>query len=165
MLEETVLQWTKDWKQQGLEEGLRVGKAEVLILFLAFRFGKADMPDEIGEPTSEQCLSKSVYFSTFQDTPSSKEPPSFEPINDLEDILLNLGHICEEMKKYWNRQGFEEGVKLGWVQSLTLLLAERFSVVPPELQKRIDQASQVQLALWLINLLDAQTIGEVLRND
>jgi hypothetical protein len=161
---ENDLGWATEWKQQGIEEGLRVGKAEVLMLLLAFRFGKADMPDESGEPTSEQWLNKSVYFSTFQDTPSSIEPPLFEPLNDLEDILLNIGHIYEEMKKYWNRRGFEEGVKLGWAQLLTRLLTKRFSAVPPELQARIDQASQVQMALWLIDLLDAQSIEEVFRS-
>jgi hypothetical protein len=165
MLEETVLQWTKDWKQQGLEEGLRVGKAEVLILLLAHRFGEPATPNRIGEPTSEQPLDSSVYFSTVQDKTSSTNLPSLEAFNDLEDIALNLGHVCEQMKKYWHRQGFEEGVKIGRAWSLTHLSAQCLSIVPPELQKRIDQASQEQLGHWLVNVLDAQSIGEVFRND
>jgi len=39
MLEQNVIDWTRDWKQQGLEEGRRQGEATLLLLQLERRFG------------------------------------------------------------------------------------------------------------------------------
>lgn len=42
MLAERVVEWTRDWKQQGIEEGRQEGEAALLMRLLELRFGPLD---------------------------------------------------------------------------------------------------------------------------
>ncbi|PPD43774.1 MAG: hypothetical protein CTY16_12610 [Methylobacter sp.] len=56
MLAETVEQWTKDWKQQGLEQGIHLGESAVLKRQLIRRFKviPPEMLDRIEQAMPEQ---------------------------------------------------------------------------------------------------------------
>jgi predicted transposase/invertase (TIGR01784 family) len=56
MLAETVEQWTKDWKQQGLEQGIHLGESAVLkrLLIRRFKVIPPEMLDRIEQAMPEQ---------------------------------------------------------------------------------------------------------------
>ncbi|MBT9100123.1 DUF4351 domain-containing protein [Methylovulum psychrotolerans] len=72
MLAETVEQWAKDWKQQGLEQGFQQGEASALKHLLLRRF-KAIPPEtltRIGQATPgqlEQWLENILDAATLED--------------------------------------------------------------------------------------------------
>ena len=60
------------------------------------------------------------------------------------------------------RQGRDEGIRQGRAEVLARQLRRRFGLLPPDVVERLGQASAAELDTWAENVLDAETLDEVL---
>ena len=59
------------------------------------------------------------------------------------------------------QQGMQKGMRQGEALALQKLLTKRFGVIPPDVLARISSASQEQVDLWLDQVLDVGSLGDL----
>lgn len=85
------------------------------------------------------------------------------------DDLLEIKDMLTEHSRSWTHQwkmeglteGRKEGLHEGQATMLRNQLTHRFGPLPDSIQQRLDKASSEQLEAWALNLLDAESLGEV----
>ncbi len=67
-----------------------------------------------------------------------------------------------EWKQHWRLEGEQKGRQEGKAQVLLRLLERRFGSVPDPVRDRIARAELADLDQWIMRVLDAGSIDEVL---
>lgn len=78
------------------------------------------------------------------------------PVNTLEELAM----MISEKPGVWAQQWKQEGQ----ASLLLRLIERRFGTIPGDVSQRIHAATESQLTLWSLNLLDADALDEVFRN-
>ena len=84
-----------------------------------------------------------------------------------------LAERVKEWTHQWKQEGLQEGLQEGMKEGLQegrheggvivlrTQLLQRFNLLPPWAEKRLQNASQAELNCWTLSILDAKSLEEV----
>ena len=97
----------------------------------------------------------------------SKHAVVLPKIDDLKELKMTLAERFETWAEEFEQRGIEKGIEQGIIKGETLLLqrllVKRFGPLPDDVVHQISQASVAQIDAWADRVLDAQSLGDVLR--
>ncbi len=83
------------------------------------------------------------------------------PVTTLQEIAMLISEKPGMRARQWEKEGIQKGRVEGQADLLLRLLTRRFGTIPDTTTERIRAATAEQLETWSLNILDAETLGDV----
>ena len=80
---------------------------------------------------------------------------------DEEKQMHYLASFERKAQQIGMEKGMEKGISKGQARLLTRLIQQRFGVLPPDLEARLQAAAPEQLETWALRLLTAGSLEDV----
>jgi len=82
-------------------------------------------------------------------------------VNTLEELDMMISEKPGVWAQQWKQEGIQIGLQKGHADLLLRQIERRFGPQPAAVTERIRAAPESQLSQWALNILDAETLGEV----